>query len=75
MQQVIESRMDILLKLIILHYVLFLRFLSLVIIPRSFPALAEQKGCELWTADARLYKSVHDKFPWVHNLSEYSTRE
>jgi predicted nucleic acid-binding protein len=36
-------------------------------------ALAEQKDCELWTADTRLYKSVQNKLPWVHTLNEYST--
>jgi predicted nucleic acid-binding protein len=36
-------------------------------------ALAEQKGCELWTADTRLWKAVHNTLPWVHSLSEYST--
>jgi predicted nucleic acid-binding protein len=35
-------------------------------------AFAEQKECDLWTADKRLYKAVHDKLPWVHGLSEYS---
>lgn len=36
-------------------------------------ALAEREGCELWTADTRLWKAVHSKLPWVHSLSEYST--
>ena len=35
-------------------------------------ALAEQKGCNLWTADMRLWKAVQNKLTWVHNLSEYS---
>ncbi len=36
-------------------------------------ALAQREGCELWTADTRLWKAVHNYLPWVHNLSEYST--
>jgi predicted nucleic acid-binding protein len=33
-------------------------------------ALAENIGCELWTADGRLYKAVHDALPWVKSLHE-----
>lgn len=33
-------------------------------------ALAENAGCELWTADGRLYKAVHDALPWVKSLHE-----
>jgi predicted nucleic acid-binding protein len=36
-------------------------------------ALAEREGCELWTADTRLWKAVHNNLSWVHSLSEYST--
>ncbi len=36
-------------------------------------ALAEREGCELWTADTRMWKAVHTNLTWVHNLSEYST--
>lgn len=36
-------------------------------------ALTEREGCELWTADTRLWKAVHNALPWVHNLNEYST--
>lgn len=31
-------------------------------------AVAEHIGCELWTADDRLYKAVHDALPWVRSL-------
>ncbi len=33
-------------------------------------ALAENAGCELWTADGRLYKAVHDALSWVKSLHE-----
>jgi predicted nucleic acid-binding protein len=36
-------------------------------------ALAEREGCELWTADTRMWKAVHTTLPWVHTLSGYST--
>ena len=29
-------------------------------------ALAERLGVELWTADKRLYNTVHDSLDWVH---------
>ena len=29
-------------------------------------ALAERLGIELWTADKRLYNTVHDSLDWVH---------
>ena len=35
-------------------------------------ALAEDVGCELWTADGRLYKAVHDALPWVKLLREHA---
>jgi predicted nucleic acid-binding protein len=31
----------------------------------SYLALAESAGCELWTADGRLYNAVCDALPWV----------
>lgn len=34
-------------------------------------ALAEREGCELWTADTRMWKAVQGKIPWVRNLHEY----
>lgn len=33
-------------------------------------ALAESAGCELWTADDRLYRAVHDALPWVRSPRE-----
>jgi len=35
-------------------------------------ALAERKGCELWTADLRMWNSIGGKLAWVHWLGEYS---
>ena len=34
-------------------------------------ALAEALGCEFWTADGRLYRTVCDALPWVRWLTEY----
>jgi predicted nucleic acid-binding protein len=34
-------------------------------------ALAEHKGCELWTADTRLWKTVSGKLGWVRLMSDY----
>lgn len=34
-------------------------------------ALAEREGCELWTADSRMWRAVQNKLPWVRNLSDY----
>lgn len=34
----------------------------------SYLALAESAGCELWTADGRLYQAVRDALPWVKLL-------
>jgi len=36
-------------------------------------ALAEREGCELWTADERLWNSLGGKLAWVHWLGNYST--
>jgi predicted nucleic acid-binding protein len=33
-----------------------------------YVALAQSLGCELWTADQRLYRAVNQ--PWVHYLGE-----
>lgn len=35
-------------------------------------ALAERKGCELWTADLRMWNSIKGKFDWVQLLDHYS---
>jgi predicted nucleic acid-binding protein len=34
-------------------------------------ALAQIAGCDFWTADERLYNSVHPRLPWVHWLGDY----
>lgn len=36
-----------------------------------FLALAERKGCELWTADTRMYKAVKGQIDWVRSISDY----
>jgi predicted nucleic acid-binding protein len=36
-----------------------------------FLALAESKGCELWTADTRLWRAVSGKLGWVRLMSDY----
>src|SRR5262249_40857045 len=33
-------------------------------------ALAEAQGCELWTADQRLWNSVKHELSWVHCIGE-----
>ena len=35
-------------------------------------ALAELRGCELWTADERLYNAVRFEFPWVRWIGEHT---
>lgn len=34
-------------------------------------ALAEREGCELWTADVRMWRAVQGELLWVRNLSEF----
>jgi predicted nucleic acid-binding protein len=34
-------------------------------------ALAQDHGCELWTADERLHNAVRSRLPWVHWIGEY----
>ena len=36
-------------------------------------ALAESRGCELWTADTRMWNSLRGKLAWVRWLADYST--
>lgn len=36
-------------------------------------ALAENRGCELWTADTRMWNSLQGKLAWVRWLGDYST--
>ena len=37
-----------------------------------FLALAERRGCELWTADTRMWRAVRGHLDWVHTLESYS---
>jgi predicted nucleic acid-binding protein len=39
----------------------------------NYLALAERKGCELWTADLRMWNSVKGKLDWVRWMGDYST--
>ena len=34
-------------------------------------ALAERQGCELWTADTRMWRAVRGKLPWVRWMGDY----
>jgi len=34
-------------------------------------ALAEREGCELWTADTRLWNSIKGKFSWARWMGDY----
>jgi len=34
-------------------------------------ALAEHVGCELWTADTKMWKVVKDQLGWVHWIGDY----
>lgn len=36
-------------------------------------ALAERKGCDLWTADLRMWNSIRGELDWVHWFGDYST--
>lgn len=42
--------------------------------PRAYDAqylaVADMLGCELWTADRRLFNAVHHHLPWVHWIGE-----
>ena len=33
--------------------------------------LAEKEGCELWTADRKLYNALKDTVPWIKWLADY----
>ena len=35
-------------------------------------ALGEIAGCDVWTADSRLYHAVRDTLPWVRWLGDYT---
>jgi predicted nucleic acid-binding protein len=34
-------------------------------------ALAEREGCELWTADTRMWRIVRSELPWVRWIGDY----
>lgn len=34
-------------------------------------ALAQDHGCEFWTADERLYNAVRHRLPWAHWIGRY----
>lgn len=34
-------------------------------------ALAEREGCELWTADTRMWRGVKGNLAWVRSMSDY----
>jgi len=36
-------------------------------------ALTESMGCELWTADLRMWNTIKGKLGWVRWMSDYST--
>lgn len=36
-------------------------------------ALAEREGCELWTADTRMWNSIRGKLSWVRWIGDYHT--
>jgi predicted nucleic acid-binding protein len=40
-----------------------------------YVALAEHRGCKLWTADKKLYNTVHNTFPFVDWLGNYRNPE
>lgn len=38
----------------------------------QYLALAEMRGCEVWTGDERLYNSVRLELPWVRWIGAYN---
>ena len=40
-----------------------------------YVALAEREGCELWTADERLYNAVSGSLPWVRWVGEVTSAQ
>jgi predicted nucleic acid-binding protein len=38
-------------------------------------ALAEREGCELWTADKRMWNSIRGKLTWVRWIGDYHSGE
>ena len=41
----------------------------------AYLQVASQFGCELWTADDRLVRTVGEQLPWVRSLSEIAEPE
>ena len=39
-----------------------------------FLALAEREGCELWTADTRMWRAIGGQLAWVQSLDDYQPR-
>lgn len=37
----------------------------------QYLALAESQGCELWTADTKMWRAVKEQIPWVHHMNDY----
>ena len=37
----------------------------------QYLSVAESMGCELWTADEKLYNAVRHELPWVHWVGSY----
>jgi predicted nucleic acid-binding protein len=37
-----------------------------------YPALAESRECECWTADERLWNTVRKELPWVHWVGQHA---
>ncbi|MCC6454617.1 MAG: type II toxin-antitoxin system VapC family toxin [Caldilineaceae bacterium] len=46
------------------------RFNSSRIYDASYLAVAHLHSCDMWTADRRLYNSVHEKLQWVRWIDE-----
>jgi predicted nucleic acid-binding protein len=38
-------------------------------------ALAERRGCELWTADLRMWNGTRGKLAWLRWMGDYSTSQ
>lgn len=39
-----------------------------------YVSLAEQTGCEFWTADQKLYNALKNTLPWIKWLADYPPR-
>ncbi len=47
------------------------RFNLPAIYDAHYLALAEHKGCELWTADTRLWRTIGGQLDWVRHMNDY----